>query len=106
MRLSSIKLENIAGLDLIEVTDLSDVVVLAGPNGVGKTRILQALIGFFRKPRSGTGIQLLVDSTSEQERTAWGKSRLEMSSNEDATKLRTTLQRPQRRDRYRSTVLN
>jgi hypothetical protein len=31
---------------LFEVGQLSDVVVLAGPNGVGKTRLVQAIIPY------------------------------------------------------------
>jgi tRNA A37 threonylcarbamoyladenosine biosynthesis protein TsaE len=52
MRLSSLRAAQLAGLDLVEVSGLSDVVVLAGPNGVGKTRLLQSLITFFQEPEA------------------------------------------------------
>jgi ABC-type cobalamin/Fe3+-siderophores transport system ATPase subunit len=53
MRLAAITVANIAGLERVEISGLSDVVVFAGPNGVGKTRLIHALIQFFRNPRPG-----------------------------------------------------
>jgi predicted ATP-binding protein involved in virulence len=106
MRLSSFRAAKIVGLDLVEVSGLSDVVVLAGPNGVGKTRLLQSLIGFFQNPQPNANIALIIEATSTSERTAWGKQLLCTSDQQDAAHLRTFLQRPQRRNRYRSTVLN
>lgn len=106
MRLAAITVANIGGLDRIEISELSDVVVFAGPNGVGKTRIIHALIQFFRDPRAGGNIQIAVEPTSDLERSAWKRSCLDTANGEDAARLREVLQRPQRRNRYRSTVLN
>src|SRR5437660_707399 len=106
MRLAAITVANIGGVDRVEISELSDVVVFAGPNGVGKTRLIHALIDFFRNPRAGGNIQIAVEPTSDLERNAWKQNRLDTASGEDATKLRSVLQRPQRRNRYRSTVLN
>ena len=71
MRLTSIKVTDIGGLDHVEVSDLSDVVVFAGPNGVGKTRLIHALIQFFRNPTSGSNIEIGVESTSDLELGVW-----------------------------------
>jgi len=106
MRLAAITVANIGGLDRIEISELSDVVVFAGPNGVGKTRIIHALIQFFRDPRAGGNIHINVEPTSDLERSAWKGNRLDTANGEDAARLREVLQRPQRRNRYRSTVLN
>lgn len=106
MRLAAITVANIGGLDRVEISDLSDVVVFAGPNGVGKTRLIHALIQFFRDPRPGGNVQIAVEPTSDLERSAWKQNRLDTASGEDVTRLRAVLQRSQRRNRYRSTVLN
>src|SRR5436309_15000097 len=106
MRLDTITVANLGGLDRVEVSDLSDVVVFAGPNGIGKTRLIHALIDFFRNPRSGDDIRIAVEATSDLERSAWQQKRLDTASSQDADKLRAVLQRSQRRNRYRSTVLN
>ncbi len=106
MRLAAITVANIGGLDRVEISELSDVVVFAGPNGVGKTRLIHALIQFFRDPRAGGNIQIAVEPISDLERSAWKRNRLDTANGEDATSLREVLQRSQRRNRYRSTVLN
>lgn len=106
MRLSSFLLKSFGGLDHIEVSNLSDVVVLAGPNGVGKTTVLRRLIDFFRGPSADPNFRLKIDATSEPEAKAWGTKALDTGIAADSDKLRTVLQRSQRRGKYRSTVLN
>src|SRR5687768_7217119 len=106
MRLAGITVANIGGLDRVEVSGLSDVVVFAGPNGVGKTRLIHALIQFFRDPRPGGSVRVAVEPTSDLELSAWKQNVLDTANGQDADRLRAILQRPQRRNRYRSTVLN
>lgn len=106
MRIAAIAATDVNGLDRVAISDLSDVVVFAGPNGVGKTRLIHALIQFFRDPRSTANIQLIVEPTSDIERATWKCDRLDTSKADDTVKLRKILQRSQRRNRYRSTVLN
>ena len=106
MRLRSFKIENFGVIKLVEVTALSDVVVLAGPNGVGKTSINNALLGLAQNPNSSEQIWLEVGATDQSETTAWGKSTLNTKNPGDANALRQMLQRPQKRNRYRSSFLN
>ena len=70
MRLSSIFIKGVSGLDLVEIQGLSDVVVLAGPNGVGKTRLLRALIEFFHDPRVREDLHLTFQTTCATEQAA------------------------------------
>ena len=63
MRLSQIVAENIPPLKGFSVDQLSDVVVFAGPNGVGKTRLVNTLLqrpqiitAYFPKSRSIFGV--------------------------------------------------
>ncbi|MBX3664246.1 MAG: ATP-binding protein [Burkholderiales bacterium] len=105
MRLKSVCIESLNGIDKVEIGDLADVVVFAGPNGVGKTRILRALVDFFRKPRAGN-VRILVEATSDAEAMTFGKPQLDTGIPSDTEKLRGLLTKSQRRNRYRSTVLN
>jgi energy-coupling factor transporter ATP-binding protein EcfA2 len=106
MRINSFELKQFIGLDHVDVSTLSDVIVVAGPNGVGKTRLIRALIDFFRKPLPRDNLSLTIEATSNSEREAWGKSSLDTHNADDATKLRQTLQKKQRRNNYKSTILN
>lgn len=106
MRIKAFEMKNHTGIDLVQVSDLSDVVVFAGPNGVGKTRLMRALINFFNDPRNQNNIWIEIEATSDAERKEWGKSNLDTHKADDAERLRRTLQRNQKRNKYKSTVLN
>ena len=106
MRLNAFESHGIPGLELLEVSDLSDVIVLAGPNGVGKTRLLTSLIQFFRAPTVNPNLIVSLDATSSYEQKVWEKSSITTTDPTDCQKLRSILQRPQKRKKYRSTVLN
>jgi len=43
MRIRSVHIENFRGIEFFEVTDLHDLVVIAGPNGCGKTCVLDGI---------------------------------------------------------------
>ena len=86
---------------------LSDVVVFAGPNGVGKTRLLNYLLNCFRTPGSTPGIQVIVQSTSFHETQAWGdKVTLDTTKPDESQALRSFLQRGKKRGQLSSGVLN
>ena len=105
MRLRSIRATDVAPVLAFDVSDLSDVVVLAGRNGVGKTRLIQALVQFFRSPTSRSNIRLVVESTAQSERDAWGKSQLDTAVEADAQQLTRMLQQSRRRTKLRSSVV-
>lgn len=106
MRIERIQVRNVPPVKVFEVGDLSDVVVLAGPNGVGKTRLVQEMLSFFRNPTPGANVHLVLQATCSEERQDWGKDELDTQSGEDAQKLRTTLQKGRRRRKWRSSVIN
>ena len=80
--------------------------VFAGPNGVGKTHINAAPITSARDPQHSHATWIVVEATSEKERSAWKKSVLDTRIPGDAQILRTQLQRNQRRNSYQSSFLN
>ncbi|KZB62881.1 hypothetical protein AUP42_02160 [Thalassospira lucentensis] len=101
MRISSIKVENQPPINLFEVDNLSDLVVVAGPNGVGKTRLITSLLAAFRG--SSTGIKMTIEATSkEEEKTLGGKS---ISTPEGQQRLISLLKANKFRRNYKSGVL-
>ena len=106
MRLKAIHAKNIQPIRFIEVGDLSDVVVFAGPNGVGKTRMVKWLLELFRNPNSSADQWVQIEASSPTERTLWGQNVLDTRQAADALKLRQTLQKSRRRSKYEGSVLN
>jgi predicted ATP-binding protein involved in virulence len=107
MRINSIFAKNIDPIAKFEVESLSDVVVIAGPNGVGKSRLIASLLQFFVDPRPNhPNVRMIVQATSDQERTAWGKEQIDTDDQQDANRFRAILHKSQRRNNYQSTVLN
>jgi predicted ATP-binding protein involved in virulence len=76
VRIKQISLTNLPPISRFEVDNLSDVVVIAGRNGVGKTNLLQGLVSYFQQPTSYTNIRLTIEATDKTERDRWGKSAL------------------------------
>ncbi len=107
MKLIRYSVTNQPPVKAFAIDSLSDVVVFAGPNGVGKTRLLNALLSCFRNPGSTPGIQLAVQATSQEETQAWaGKTTLDTSKPDEAQILRSFLQRGKKRGQLRGGVLN
>lgn len=43
MRITSLRIQNLRAIELLEIHDLKDFVIVAGPNGCGKTTVLDAV---------------------------------------------------------------
>ena len=104
MRIKAIRARDIAPIKTFEVESLSDVVVIAGPNGVGKTRLIEALLAYFQN-LSGDAISFVVEATHKNETAAWSKTELDTSIAGDAQLLTETLQKNRRRRNFLSSVL-
>lgn len=106
MRLTALSLRDIPPVRLFEIDELSDIVVIAGPNGVGKTRLIQAVLDQLRSshPRTGTGGTIV--ATCDQERQEWGKDTLDLATAEDTQRLLTTFSAGRRRRNWRSSLIN
>lgn len=105
MRIKSLRATQLPPISLFAAEDLSDVVVIAGRNGVGKTRLVQGLVDFFRNPHNSQYVQLIVEATSETEFATWGKRLLDTAQPADAQKLAQTLQQQRRRANWKSSVV-
>lgn len=106
MLLKSIRAKNILPVKRFDVENLSDVVVLAGRNGVGKTRLLQALINGFQNPAGQQNTQFIIEATSNEEIRKWGKNALDTRTDQDAQLLQRTLQENRYRRNWRGSVIN
>jgi len=63
--------------------DLSDFVVIAGPNGVGKTKVKEALVYVFQNSGNPPpGGRVILQATSEGEKSAWGAPEITLPSSQ------------------------
>jgi predicted ATPase len=112
MRIRSIYAAGVPPVQLFSVDDLSDVIVLAGPNGVGKTRLVESILAKFKNPNSylggssGPTVHLIIEATDSTERELWTKDALDTDDASDAKRLVQALQKNRRRSRWQSSVLN
>jgi translation initiation factor RLI1 len=104
VRLSEIIINDVPPVTQFEVSDLSDVVVLAGRNGIGKTRLVQALVDFFKTPQKNN-MHLVIEATADTERQSWGCDILDTSKPLEVRKLITTLQKSRHRSNWSSSVV-
>jgi len=87
------------------VSNLSNIVVLAGPNGIGKTRLIQEIINLLRSPRIDQSISIRVGATSQDEMSKWGKDSLSTLDNNDLQILKAHLQKNRKRGGWTSSVV-
>lgn len=104
MRLTSITVDNYPPISHFSVADLTDVVVLAGPNGVGKSRILQAVMDSLRG--GAPHVKLTVEATCPEEAAAWLQSSVSTTDAQPRSRLQQHLQRQQKRGAVRGSILN
>ncbi|MBE3108898.1 MAG: ATP-binding protein [Acidobacteria bacterium] len=106
MRIESIKAKDALPVKRFEVERLSDVIVLAGANGVGKTRLMQAIVSAFQQPNPSNPVQLCIQATSPAERTDWGKATLDTSDQLDCDLLAKSLHKSRQRTRWHGSVIH
>lgn len=105
MRLTSIKAQNIKPIENFDAFGLTDVVVFAGPNGVGKSRLIASILGHLRNLQ-GTEIAIQIEATTPGEEKVWGKGIIDTANSADHPLLRKLLQQNQRRRKFQCSVLN
>lgn len=106
MLLKRIVVRNSPPVRLFEATDLSNVVVLAGPNGVGKTRLLRRMIDQLRSGAVTEEFGGRIEATCSDEVKLWGKADLNLSEAADVQLLVKTLQLNRRRRNLHSSLVN
>jgi len=71
MRIDRISLKDYPPIKVFEVEISSNVVIIAGANGSGKTRLKDALVNTFKSP-GGPQASLTISATRDKEEDAWG----------------------------------
>lgn len=105
MKLKRIEAIEVPPVRQFLVDDLSNVIVLAGSNGVGKTRLTQTLLQVFQNPSMYSNVKLIIEATSMSERNRWGKNALDTSIISDANVLQNMLQQNRSRAKWESSVI-
>ena len=100
MRITEIEASDVPPVRRFHANKLNDVIVIAGPNGVGKSRLIEGLLQKFQGPRNFPGIRLLIEATSPEERSAWGKAQLDTAIAADADILSRSLQKNRSRRQW------
>jgi ABC-type cobalamin/Fe3+-siderophores transport system ATPase subunit len=106
MKLQSIDIRHAPPVERFAVTDLSDIVVIAGPNGVGKTRLLRQIIAQLTGGGVNPAFSCIVEATSQSERDAWGKRTLDLRDDQDFARFRSTITTNRKRRLLRSSLVN
>lgn len=106
MRITSIEATLVEPIQLLKISNLTDVVVFAGPNGVGKSRLINALISKFQNPASSPNIRLVIEATNSTERNDWKKNQLDTTIASDTQLLTGTLHKNRFRREWSSSVIH
>jgi predicted ATPase len=106
MRITRIHAEKVLPVHHFSVDRLSDVVVIAGPNGVGKSRFIEGLLQKFQNMNAYPHIQMTLEATSSAEKVEWGKRVLDTAIPADAQLLSRTLQKNRSRRQWNSSVIH
>ena len=107
MRIRNISVRNVNPVRVFDIDELSDLVVIAGPNGVGKTRLVNHLLGYFsniggNNPKTSS---FIIEATDNSESKIWGTSSLTTQNPQDAQKLQELLQQTRRRRNFKSSII-
>ncbi len=88
MRIVDIMVKDKPPVKHFETTNLSNIIVLAGPNGIGKTRLIQQIINLFQNPRPDQMLHVKIKATVQNEKDRWEKETLSTLDSSDSDILR------------------
>lgn len=103
MRIVSFSVNKFPPIENFSVNGVSDLIVIAGPNGVGKSRLAAALLQSFHGVSQYTSIT--IEPTNDVEREHFQSTSLDMSNPADFSKLSSLLHQNRRRRNFNSAVL-
>jgi predicted ATPase len=106
MRIREIDIKDYLPIRNFQVSALDNVVILAGPNGIGKTRLIQGIIGFLRNAKIQPNFNITIEATSKEEELSWqGKKTLLLNNITDLGLFKATLHQNRKRRYFKSSVL-
>jgi len=83
MRIRDLRVADAPPVRLFDVSGLADTVVVAGPNGVAKTRLIGRVVAHLRSATPDASVAGVIEATSRDELDAWNKRELDMASPHD-----------------------
>jgi predicted ATPase len=86
MHIDRMSIHNNAPIKEFAIETPSNVVIIAGANGSGKTRLKEAIVQTFRKPNAPR-MSMTLSCTRSQEEEAWGARHIEVKAGEPAPTL-------------------
>jgi len=105
MRIVEIDILNAPPIERFAIDDLGDQNVVAGRNGVGKTRLFDAIIAKLTNPSSTPQHRLILEPTSSAERDAWGATSLDLNDSQMSQQFMSVVQQNRRRRHWESAIL-
>ena len=106
MKIKSITLKNVPPIKNFQIDNLSDLVVIAGTNGVGKTRLIKSILQYLQGGAIANPVRFIIKATSDTEKQIWKKDTLDTIQGSDHQLLIQTLQKNKKRKNFKSSVLN
>jgi predicted ATP-binding protein involved in virulence len=106
MHLVEIYARDIKPIKLAHIQGMADVVVIAGPNGVGKTRLVDGLLKYIQNPGHDPNFFIRIQATCQAERLAWNKNEIDTRNPSDVGLLKALIQKRHKRGNFSSSFLN
>lgn len=79
MRIKDLEINNFKVIRSAHFNNLSDFVVIAGPNGVGKTKVKDAICYIFQNNGNPPpDCKVVLEATSKEEKDSWGSESIEL----------------------------
>ena len=104
MRIDRIILQDHPPIKMFEVETSSNVVIIAGANGSGKTRLKEALVNTFRSPNNPLA-SLSISATRDKEEAAWGRASFDVTVDQPCSILRDYLTTRTGTQAYTGTII-
>ena len=104
MRIDRIILQDHPPIKMFEVETSSNVVIIAGANGSGKTRLKEALVSTFRSPNNPLA-SLSISATRDKEEAAWGGASFDVTVGQPCSILRDYLTTRTGTQAYTGTII-
>lgn len=104
MRISELSIKDLPPIRRFEITPQSNVVIIAGANGSGKTRLKEAIINSFRSPNNPQA-SITLGATRPEEEAAWSGSTLTITKGEASPILHQYMNATTRGNTYTGTVI-
>lgn len=103
MKITELSIKDFPPIDNFKIESLGNIVIIAGANGSGKTRLKDALKNTFQNPKTPQ-VSLKIESTREEEKDKIGKT-LKVIQGQPATTLHEHMESRTRGGSYTSTVI-